>query len=123
RAANSGRPDGNVIPRRSGNLLVQDDVGDLQPTAGLQDPIGLSEHRHLVRGEIDHAVRDDEIDALIRYWQRLREALPVLHLLEADEGDALPTEGQHGGRHVHGYDPPPRPPPPRTHQRIPATPP
>jgi hypothetical protein len=34
-AANSGRPDGNVISRRCGNLLVQDDVGDLEPTAWL----------------------------------------------------------------------------------------
>ena len=49
-AADSGRPDGNVVSRRGGNLLVQDDVGDLQPAAWLQDPIGLAEDRNLVRG-------------------------------------------------------------------------
>jgi hypothetical protein len=55
-AANSGSPDGDVLAARLRNVLVDDDVGDLQPATRLQDPERLLKDRVLVRGEVDHAV-------------------------------------------------------------------
>ena len=52
----------------AGISLSHDDVGDLQPTAWLQDSIGLSEHGRLApRERLMTPFEHDEIDALIRH--------------------------------------------------------
>ena len=48
-APNSGRPDGDVFPAIRRDVLVDDDVRDLEPSAGLQDPERFPEHGRLVR--------------------------------------------------------------------------
>lgn len=49
-------PEIDVIAHRFGKLHAHDDVGELQPPAGLYDPIELGEERFLVRDEVDDAV-------------------------------------------------------------------
>src|SRR5215212_4285841 len=46
--------------------FADDDVGDLQPPTAFKDAVGLGQYRRLLRAEVDHPVRDDYIDALVR---------------------------------------------------------
>src|SRR5262245_30475843 len=104
-APDSGRPDPDVRAARRRDVSVDDDVGDLQATARLQDPERLAEHGSLVRREVDDAVGDDEVGGSVLDRQRLGVSLTVLDLAKAGERDALAAAFQHCRRHVHGNDP------------------
>jgi hypothetical protein len=44
------------------HLLVDDDVRYLDAAAGLEHPVDLLHHDHLVGAEIDYPIADDDID-------------------------------------------------------------
>ena len=60
---------------------VGDHVRDREPAAGAQHPGGFGDHLGLVAGEVDHAVGDDHVDALVRERQLLEVALDELDVL------------------------------------------
>src|SRR5919108_763472 len=61
-----------------GEPVLGDDVADADPPAWLQNPRHLGEHGGLVLGEVDHAVRDDDVHG----FRRQRHVLD--HALEED---------------------------------------
>src|SRR5260370_2985561 len=52
----SASPEVDALARVLGDLLVDDDVGELQPAAAAQDPVALAEHAVLFGHQVDHAV-------------------------------------------------------------------
>ena len=77
---------GHVCPQLAGQRRDRDDVGDGEATPRGQDAEGLAEHRGLVGRQVDHAVRDDHVDAGVCDGQ-------VLDLAEAelDVGESRPS--------------------------------
>jgi len=55
-AGNSSRPEVNIVARVLRQVAFHDDVGELQPAAGLHHAEQLGKHGFLVRSEVDHAV-------------------------------------------------------------------
>ena len=62
RAGDSAGPEVDPVARVLGDLCVDDDVGDLQTSAGAKHAVDLVEHDVLVRNEVDHSVGDDDVD-------------------------------------------------------------
>src|SRR5665647_3770864 len=61
---------------------LKDDVGDRKKSAVLEDTERFSQHDVLIGSEVDDAVRDDDIDRLIRernIFDSAKEELSVLH--------------------------------------------
>src|SRR5207247_69759 len=49
-------------PLSRGEVVFGDDVADPDPAARLEHAGDLRQHGRLVRGEVDHAVGDDDVD-------------------------------------------------------------
>src|SRR5207302_8169735 len=62
RPGNSASPEVDPFARVFGDLVMDDDVRDLQPSAWPQHSVDLVEYRLLVGDEVNHPVGDDEID-------------------------------------------------------------
>ena len=76
------------------------DVGDLEPAARLEHTLDLREDRVLVGHEVNHAVRDHDVQRLVRQRELLDQPLPDLYVVEAHFGRALPRSLHHRGSHV-----------------------
>ena len=63
RSRNSTCPQVDVGDRVIRQRLLDDDVGDLKPSARPQDPIDLPKDRQLVGAKIDDTVRNHDIHA------------------------------------------------------------
>ena len=61
-SSNSPGPEVDVALGLLGHRPVDHDIGDLKPATRLQHALYLREHRVLVRDEVDHTVRDHDID-------------------------------------------------------------
>ena len=77
-----------------------DDVADAEASAGLEDTVHLGQDRRLVRREVDHAVRDHDVDRVGRQWDLLDHALEEVHVLDTGLCCVLPRERQHLVGHV-----------------------
>src|SRR5665647_467011 len=69
---------------------LKDDVGDRKKSAVLEDTERFSQHDVLIGSEVDDAVRDDDIDRLIRernIFDSAKEAVSYTHL-RAHETDS-----------------------------------
>ena len=58
----SARPEFNVVLRVLGNRIMDDDVADLDPTAGTEHAPNLLHRAYLVRSQVDDAVADHDVD-------------------------------------------------------------
>jgi len=58
----SAAPEIDIVLRVLRDRLVDDDVSDLDPSAGFQHTVDLLHHHHLVGTEVDDAVTDHDID-------------------------------------------------------------
>src|SRR5262249_49838762 len=115
-----GRDALGQLPRQG---LLQGDVADRDPAAGLEHAEHLAEHRPLVRGQVDHAVADDAINRRVRQ-RELVDRRPV----KLDVGYPLlrrvpPGPLDHGGGYVDAHRPSRRPPPPGPRAPLPPPPP
>jgi hypothetical protein len=54
-----------------GDLVADEDVGELQPPAGLQDAVDLRKDRLLVGHEVDDPVGDHDVDRVGCEWELL----------------------------------------------------
>ena len=63
---NSAGPERNVLFCPVRDRLADDDVRNLQTPAGLEDTVGLAKHSGLIRAEVDHSIRNDDVDTVIR---------------------------------------------------------
>src|SRR5215470_5144989 len=75
RAGDAADPQLDATADLGRQLAAHDDVGDGEPSAGLQHAKRLGQHRVLVGGQVDDAVRDDDIYRIVREWDVLDLAL------------------------------------------------
>src|SRR5262245_64533051 len=59
-------PQLDAAPDRGRHLAAHDDVGDREAPARLEHAKGFGEHPVLVGGQVDHAVRDDDVDRAVQ---------------------------------------------------------
>src|SRR5262245_47744696 len=75
RADDAPDPQLDTAADRRRHLPAHDHVGDGEPSTRLQHAKRLGQHRVLVGGQIDDAVRDDDIYRIVREWDVLDLAL------------------------------------------------
>lgn len=117
-AAGPGRAAREHLGRQ---VLVDDEVGDAQPSPGLKDPRDLRERAGLAGREVQHPVGDHHVDGRVVEGERLhltrpelaalgharllgRGARPVAHLRQHVEADHPPV-GAHPQGREHRVDP------------------
>ncbi len=83
RAGDAAGPLLHVRACRFVHVGVGDHVRDGEAPAGAQHPCGLSEHLALVGGEVDHAVRDHDVDGVVCERDVLDVALDELDVFDA----------------------------------------
>ena len=105
--------------RSSGVQVVRrHDVADPDPSARPEHAPHLLEHLGLVGGQVDHAVRDDHVDARVGQRDVLDVALEELDVLGARVGGVAPGEVEHLVGHVEAVRVPGRPHAPGRQQHV-----
>ena len=74
-AGDAAGPEFDVAADFGGDLAADDDVGDGEAAAGLEDAEGFGEDAVLVGGEVDDAVGDDDVDGVVGQRDVLRSRL------------------------------------------------
>ena len=82
------------------HVRVGDHVGDREASAGLQHAGDFSEHLALVGREVDHAIRDHDIDGPVGQRNVLDVALDELDVADTGRGCIRARKLQHLVRHV-----------------------
>jgi hypothetical protein len=93
-------PELHASANLSRQLAPDHDVRNGKSTARLQHPEGLSDGLALIRGKVDHTVRDDDIDRAVRQRDRLDLTLQELDILHPGTALVLAREREHVIRHV-----------------------
>ena len=88
------------------NPAVREHVGKVELASRLQHPEDLAEDARLVGREVDHAVRDDQVDRGVADRQVLDLAQPELDVLVFALRLVRPGPLDHGRRHVDADDAP-----------------
>jgi len=118
-ASDEGPPLGAVRRRQ---VVLGHHVGDPDPASGPQHPEHLGEHRRLVGGQVDHAVRDDHVDRTVGQGHVLDEPLDELHVAHAGPRGVRPGEVEHLVGHVQAVGEPGVPHPACREQHVDAAP-
>src|SRR6476659_6334026 len=82
-AGNSAGPEVDVASPLSTDRILDRDIGDLDPPTGSEHPEDLGENRVLVRDQVEHTIRDHDVEARIRERQLFRLALDEFHVRSA----------------------------------------
>ncbi len=82
------------------DVAANHNVGDGEPPAGLEHAKSFEQHAVLVRGEIDHAIGNDDIHGIIRQRNVLDLAAKEFHVLDAGLALVLLRQRQHFVCHV-----------------------
>src|SRR6266536_1803315 len=83
RAGDAGGPELHVAAGALLERLAADDVGDREPSAWPKDARGLGEDALLGRREVDHAVRDHDVEDAVLERESIDARLGELDLAEA----------------------------------------
>jgi hypothetical protein len=83
-AGNSPRPQVDVAPGTLWDWLLNQDIGNLESPARLENSVQLLEDSVFVWGQVDRAIGDDDVCPLVRHWQLLNEALFKENVRSAD---------------------------------------
>jgi hypothetical protein len=82
-AGDSTGPEVDVPKSAVWQNFANDDVGDLRAPTGLQDPRDLADGFRLVRYEVEHTIRDDDIDSRVPHRKIRRITVPDIDIREA----------------------------------------
>ena len=82
------------------HVAADNHVGDGEAAAGLQDAEGFAQDLVLVGREINHAIRNDDIDGVVGQGNVFDFALQKLDVLDSGLALVLAGEGQHFIGHV-----------------------
>src|SRR6266498_5172296 len=91
-AGDAAGPQCHEVAQRCGQPPAEHDVGDGEPAAGAQYPVGLAQDAVLVHGEVDDAVGDDDVDRGVRQRDVLDRAVQEFGV--GDAGLVLVAAGQ-----------------------------
>ena len=96
-----------------------DDVGDRQPAARLQHAERLAEHLRLVRHQVDHAVREDDVGGVVgdRQMLELAEAELDIARRRSWRRSRAPSSASHASCRRRSHGPSRRPAAPRESSR------
>src|SRR6476620_2672837 len=86
------------------DLTTYDDVRDRETTAGRQHTQRFSKNGVFVAREIDHAVRDDDVDRVLRQRNGLDRSLEKLDVSCASFALVLSRQCEHLVGHVEAID-------------------
>src|SRR5213080_2460727 len=100
RPSDATDPELHTAADRVRDLAAADDVGHGKPPTGTQHAERLFQHAALVCGEIDHAIRNDDVNGAGRQRNILDFALEKLDVGHAGLGLIRAREGEHFVRHV-----------------------
>jgi len=103
-AGNSTGPEGDVLLGPLRDRLADDDVSNLQSPTGLEDAVGLGQHGGFVRTEVDHSIRNNDVDAVVLDGERFEEPLAKLDVCLTKELRVRTGLGQHRRRHIDTND-------------------
>jgi hypothetical protein len=106
RAGDAARVEHRIVAHLLRQLGAGDDIGDRQPTTGLQYAEGLAEDLGLVRRQVDHAVGDDHVGGVVGHRQVLDFAQAKLDVRERALLGIGAGLADHGRRHVDADDRP-----------------
>ena len=81
-------------------LALDHDVGDGEASAGLEHAEGLAQHARFVATQVDDAVGDDDVDAVVRQRDLLDVTLEEARVLDAALLAILLGQSQHLVGHV-----------------------
>src|SRR5436853_4586845 len=101
------------------NQLIRYDVRDRKSATGFQHTVHLPKDLVLARGQVDYAIRNDQINTAILERHRLRHALAKLHVgggvaeIARDNRRVTPRNLEHRVGHVNANHVPRRTDPPR----------
>ena len=84
--------------------MLQDNIGELQPSSGFQDTIDLPEDGLLARGQVYDAVREHDIKGMIRMRDDVRIDLRDLNILHAGQRKVLLCSPDHVFRQIDPRD-------------------
>src|ERR1700724_3618967 len=79
----------------SGTLAARHDIGNREPASRLEHPEGFAQHPILVARQVDDAVRDDDVDAIVGQRYVLDLAFEKFHVLDARLALVFAGERQH----------------------------
>ncbi len=100
RPGHASGPQQQVLPDLFGDLAACDDIGHREAAARLEDAKRLPQDLVLVGREIDHTVRNDHVDCVIRQWNAFYLALQKIDVRQTRFLLILAGERQHFIRHV-----------------------
>ncbi len=83
-----------------GEMVVGDDVADPYPTARTEHPGHLAEDRRLVCRQVDHAIRDDDVDRPGRERDVLDPSQQEPGVVDGFGGSVAPSQFEHLRGHV-----------------------
>src|SRR5436309_2100034 len=89
RAGNAADEELHTLPECRWELALHHHIRDSEPAAGLQHPKRFAQHGGFVTAQIDHAVRDDDVDTRVGKWDLLDLALEETDILHPALGAVL----------------------------------
>src|ERR1700693_2675024 len=100
RPGNTAHPQEDILPDLRQHFAPGYYIGDGQPAAGPQHTEGLGQHLVFIRGEVDHAVGDNDIHRIVRQRDGFDLSLQKLHVARPGLGFVLVRQSQHFISHV-----------------------
>src|SRR4051812_14592879 len=100
RAGNAAHVRAALGALRGCQPVLRHDVADANAAARLQYPRDLGQHRCLVGREVDHAVRDHDVDGVRGQRNLFDHPFQEVHVRHVGVRRVLPCKGEHLVRHV-----------------------
>src|SRR6266446_4960042 len=99
-AGDTADPELHALTNGSRHFTANDDVGNGEAAAGLQDAEGFAEDAILIAGKIDDAIGDDDVHGVVGKRNVFNRALQELNIFDAGFFLIFAGEGEHFVGHV-----------------------
>src|SRR5277367_801157 len=100
RSGYAANPEQDTAANFGGDFAARYYVGDGEASAGLEHAEGFAQDLVFVGGKIDHAIRDDDIDAVVRERDVLDFAFQKLDVFDSGFAFVFVGEGEHLVGHI-----------------------
>src|SRR6266850_92896 len=100
RAGDAADPEFHALANGGGDFTANNDVGDGEAAAGLEDAEGFAEHAVFIAGKIDDAVGDDDVHGVVRQRNVFDGTFQKFDVFDAGVYLVFAGEGEHFVGHV-----------------------